>query len=195
MTLFSQKKEYYYDYDWNQITEQVYNNRSLYRAHRIKIEKDSVIINKLEHGKEYGTLSLDSLTKLRAYLKKISGKTLKENNIIVINYYPGKDPCNSSGTRTKGEYKFHYKRYLKKLKKKGKIDQFFIYKSRDNLDKYESKYAIWHKDSRKKIEETFFRFHYNCGSFVVINSNGQYFIRKSEHALGEIYLAIDNFRN
>lgn len=195
ISLFSQKKEYFYDYNWNQISKKDYNDRSLYKALRIKIDKDSVILNKLEHGLEPGILHLDSLAKLRTYLKKITKRNLSKDHMVVINYYPGTDPCNSGGSRTKAEYRFHYKRYLKKLKKLGKIDQFFIYKSNDGLDRFTSDYAVWFEDSNGKIENTFFRFHYPCYSFVIINSDGKYFVRKSEYAIDDVYRIIDFLRD
>ncbi len=49
---------------------------------------------------------------------------------------------------------------------------FYVYKENEGIKKYQG--VKWIKDPERIIEQTFFKHHYPCGSFVVIGKNGDY---------------------
>ena len=78
-----------------------------------------------------------------------------------------------------------YKRFLKKLKKMKNVSQFFMYKSPVGTKKY-GKQLNWIKDEFGTIEKIFLPLHYPCGSYVLLDSNGNYYVQKGEHDIDKI---------
>jgi hypothetical protein len=94
---------------------------------------------------------------------------------LVVIFYPGKDECNSTGSNegnTKA-YKKAHEWLVKNIAKKGGNGPIYLYKNPSGLEKYAG-IMTWIPDPSQLFEQTFFKFHYPCRSFVVIDSSGNY---------------------
>ena len=115
------------------------------------------------------------ITNLPLFKNLIEARTnqkLDDTKPIVIIYYPGKDPCNMSGTATRKSKERSYNKLEKGLEEIAQIKPIYIYKDNDGLEDYES--ISFYKDPDGMIERLFFREHYPCMSFVVVDKNGHF---------------------
>lgn len=137
----------------------------------LDIPGDSINHKKLTLREKRG--KINDRKSLELLLEKSTNTELDSNKPIVIIYYPGKDPCNSSGT-TKTEWiKSWYKQLEDGLNQIAEVKPLYIFKDNDGLEKYNG-ILNWKKDPEKTIERLFFEHHYPCSSFVVISKNGDY---------------------
>jgi len=156
----------YFDVDHKEISKSTFQKKRAANA-VLDFQNDSThhLINREEKG------TVKDKVKLVSLLEIASKQKIDPSKPIVIIYYPGKDPCNSSGN-----IKFvaaKDKELEKDLSKKYKIQPLFIYKENTGLDRFK-KAINWVKDPGQAVEKHFFKHHYPCGSFVVISKNGDY---------------------
>ena len=75
--------------------------------------------------------------------------------------------------------------YLRKVRSLKNAAQVFLYASPQGLDKYKD-VIDWFPDPGHLIQNTFFKHHYPCGSYVIINPNGDYYAYYGEYALDDV---------
>ena len=181
---FSQAKEIYLNDDLIDISKAEFDkktDRQLYFD--LRFESDTLIVNvKVDRFKK-GTISKTQLDAIRTQLSAARHQKIKEHTILVINYYPGLDRCNSTGLKYYRNE--HYERYIKRIKRFKNVNQFFVYKSPEGTRDYGDK-VKWFPDNSAIIEDTFFPIHYPCGSYVLIDSKGNYYIEKGEYSTDTI---------
>lgn len=157
----------YYDVDNNKIDKTTFDKLLLEKQY-YHVENDSLkvlkIMHKCDRG-ERGTLG-DSENLLKELNEKLNLK-LDSSKPLIIYYYPGKDPCNSSGTATRKSQIQWDKELERKVKKVAEVNVLRIFKNKEGI-KTINDYK-WKKDPNGLIENLFFNFHYGCGSFVIIN--------------------------
>lgn len=184
------KKELFFDVDSIPITKGEFLKRT---DHTVNvggtIEKNGILINKLFIRKKIDTLSSEQYDKLKNYLKNASSDVSK--NIIVINYYSGLDKVNPN---EKSSWNIYNKSYLKKLNKTGNITPYWIYKHDENLSYHHADAINWLRDTSGFIEKTFFPFHFNLGSCVIILPNGNYYTYFGEYGPDEVYAGIEELK-
>jgi hypothetical protein len=160
----------YFDENYNLISKTEYENRK-WKNSLLNIQGDSInhkiLTVRTYEGRLKNKKNLDSLLSSTISNKIDSSKT------IVIIYYPGKDPCNSSGSATKSSKKTWFKELEKKLYKITQTKPIYIYKDKDGIEKYDE-IMTWYKDPYGTIEKLFFKYHYPCSSFVVISKEGEF---------------------
>lgn len=187
--LLAQKKEIFVTDDFISITETEYfavsKDPSIIS---MRFETDTLAVNMVAKRVKKGTISKQSLDSIRNDLSKLSGKEISKENIIVVNYHHGKDKCNSGGS---GRVKSLYETYLKNIEKLSGVSQFFMYKSSEGKKKYGKKLR-WIHDKNSMIESSFFPVNYPCGSFVLIDEKGNYYVRKGEYILSKIIDLLNN---
>ncbi len=184
VSTFAQKKEIYLNDDLIEITQSDFKKTDeQYKFYNLQFELDTLIANVKVQRIRKGKIASELLNLIKSEISTISGDTIPKNNFIVINYYHGLDKCNSSGDKSFVRAK--YKRFLKKLKKAENISQFFIYKSPEGTKEY-GKQLNWIKDEFGTIEKIFLPLHYPCGSFVLIDSEGNYYVQKGEYDIERI---------
>ena len=118
-------------------------------------------------------------------LEKAIGQSIDREVPTVIIYYPGLDQCNKGGINTAHWLKSAHLELSKGLKKKANTQPIYIYKEYTGLEKYRG-IVTWYKDPYQVIEQKFFKYHYPCGSFVVLGTDGCYISYKGEYATGQI---------
>ena len=189
---FGQTKEIYMDDDFKSISEAEFNKTTGELTFNLKFDLDTLIVHVKALRNKKGKISEQKLDSIKTILSKNSGKKINENGIIVINYFPGLDRCNSGpgSTFLRGKYS----RYLKKIKRHENVFQFFVYKSIKGTKKY-GRQLEWIPDSEHLIEKTFFPIHYFCGSFALIDENGNFYLTKGEYDIEKIIDLIKDKKN
>ena len=157
------------------INNQRINPANLYKKYTfnqiLDIPGDSLNHRRLVIRENHGQINDRPL--LQSVLEEITKQELDSSKPIVIIYYPGKDPCNSSGTGTKESIYSWYKTLEKRLNKIAQIKPIYIYKDSEGLERYDG-FIKWQKDPAGIIEKLFFKYHYPCSSFVVVSKSGNY---------------------
>ena len=137
----------------------------------LDIPGDSTNHKKLTLREKRGKITNRAL--LETLLEKAINQELDSTKPIVIIYYPGKDPCNSSGSATKESRRNWFGQLEDGVNQVAQTKPIYIYKDNDGLEKYDG-VLTWHKDPEGTVERLFFEYHYPCSSFVVISKNGDY---------------------
>lgn len=137
----------------------------------LDIKGDSINHKKLTLREKRG--KINDKKSFELLLEKELKLELDSNKPIVIIYYPGKDPCNSSGTSDKQWIESWYGQLEDGLNQVAQIKPIYIYKDNDGLKKYDG-ILEWKKDPEGIVERLFFEHHYPCSSFVAISKNGEY---------------------
>ena len=184
MSSFGQAREIYVNDDLINISKAEFDEKTDEQLYfDIRLESDTLIINvKVDRFKK-GRITKTQHDAIRRELSAARHQKIDEQTIVVINYYPGLDRCNSTGL---SHYrKESYERYIKKIKRFKNVNQFFVYKSPEGTREYGEKLK-WYKDNSAIIENIFFPIHYPCGSYVLIDSKGNYYAQKGEHSTSTI---------
>ena len=71
------------------------------------------------------------------------------------------------------------------------VSQFFMYISIEGTEKY-GKHIEWIKDDAAIIESLFLPLHYPCGSYVIIDKGGRFYVQKGEYKISSIIDLIKN---
>jgi hypothetical protein len=181
--LYSQNKlNKYYNTNFENISEKEFNDFLLndsYRYNSFELEDQFAFI--LYQRKTKGKLSTEELEKLN---KSLLNKGNLNNNITIIIFYPGKDNCN--GMERISTWNVFDNDYLKQAKKNS-FNNFWIYKSDENLKYYHPKKVDWKKDDDQIIEKLFFKMHYPCSSSAVIDKDGNYILNLGEFGKQHIW--------
>ncbi|WP_336071035.1 hypothetical protein [Mesoflavibacter sp. CH_XMU1404-2] len=180
---FGQTREIYLNDDLKNISESEFNENTKELTYNLQFDLDTLIVNVKVLRVKKGKISKQKLDSIKTNLSKSSGKELNESDIIVINYFPGLDRCNSGAGSSFLREK--YSRYLRKINKNENVSQFFVYKTIEGTKKYGRKLE-WIPDIGNLIEKIFFPIHYNCGSFALIDENGNYYLTKGEYDIEKI---------
>ena len=184
VSMFAQKKEIYLNDDFIEISEDEYRKPEEHgKFLNLQYESDTLITNVKVQRIKKGAISDELLDKIQSELSEISGETILENNILLIFYHPGKDHCNSGGNDL--SYAEREKKYHKRFNKIENLSHFYIYKEPEGIEEIAD--INWFKDEFGTIENTFFPIHYPCGSYVLINPEGNYYAYKGEYDKSEIF--------
>lgn len=132
---FGQVKEIYLNDDLNEISLLDFNNlKDPYKNFDVRFDMDTLIINVKVQRISKGQIAPSKLDSIRNELSSLSGRSIPKNDVLIINYYPGLDWCNSTGD--KSLTRVNYKSFLKKLNKTEDASQFFVYKSPEGTAEY-----------------------------------------------------------
>lgn len=176
------KNTRYFDTNNKEVTVKKFNEiRSTNRY--LDIIGDSTNHRKLIIREEKGIIDRN---KLVAELQKASKTEIDTNSIIFIVYYPGEDPCNSTGNGERAV--INKKETEKTINDLAKITTLYIYKNISGIERHKG--LNWIKDPNGLIENLFFKHHYPCGSFVAISKEGSYISYFGEYAPSFVLKAI-----
>jgi hypothetical protein len=170
---YGQKKTVCYDLEGKEVTEKQLKALEIDNLIIGERELDGVMEKKLMQRDISGQLAPEVYTQIRNRIAEIPGSNLDKKPIIVIGYYPGEDPCNSTGLATREDIGLNHIAYLKQLNRLKVAGHYNIYKNNSGLKRY-SVSRKWYEDKDGLIERTFFPYHYPCGSYVVIAPDGKY---------------------
>lgn len=186
------KKEYYLDENWKVISKQEFL-KNIDHAKNIDYytENDTAIFGKIIVRENFGKIDDAILIKVRQFLENESGLKTDPAKKIVINFYHGNDEEIPAPERSRGN---RYDRdYLKKLNKITPVNQFWVYKDTTNLRYNHGKKLQWHHDKDLLIEKTFFPYYFKYGSFVIIDSEGNYYSFFGEYGKTTVWEGMKKF--
>ena len=186
----AQQKEVYLNDDFVEITKAEFNEpHDPYVYYKLKYESDTVTVNVKVQRIKKGKVTPELLDEIRKELSLLSDQPVPEGHLLVINYYHGPDPCNSGNHRY---FRGVFKRYVNKVRKMPEVNQFFIYKNKEGIESAFGKQHTWIEDRQGIIEKTFLPLHYPCGSFVVLDKTGRFYIHKGEYNVFDLLELIEN---
>lgn len=191
-TLFAQRKRaYYFDENNQPISARQYrlyeeDTEEILDYMYLDFETDTGRVFVQVRRALHGDLHPDSLRLIRQDLEEAARVNIDSTHILVLNYYPGQDECNSSGTKDRRWIKTFHRAYLKKLYSLAPLDQFSVYSDTSGLDLYKG-IIEWYPDLNGRLKNTFFKLHYPCASMVVIHPNGNYHAYLGEYSLEQVY--------
>jgi hypothetical protein len=178
----------YFDENNLEITKSKFDRiRSTNRL--LDIPGDSANHTKLTLRQKRGKITTRALLEL--LLEKEINQELDSAKPIVIIYYPGKDPCNSSTLATKEEIQFWHLQLEEGINKIAKTKPIYIYKEEEGLEKYDG-VITWHKDPEQTIERLFFEHHYPCNSFIILSKDGNYISYFGEFGKEQVWEAVQS---
>ncbi|OAB27383.1 hypothetical protein SAMN05444395_1159 [Flavobacterium fryxellicola] len=177
------KKRLFYNENKVEITElNFYKQKNPQKNLGLYFENDTIALSLLIKRKNDGQLNDSIFKNLK---KSLSADVKLTNELMVMVYHPGKDQCNS--TEIISEWNIFDADYLKKLKRIGTYNHFWIYKDDENLKYYHPTQVKWEQDNNQLIEKLFFKNHYPCFSAVVIDKKGKYSTYFGEFGKTEIW--------
>ncbi|WP_185209497.1 hypothetical protein [Chryseobacterium sp. C3] len=130
-----------------------------FKAYNDSLQFAKIVKTRLKKGK----IETD---KIISDLQKSLKISINKNNPTVIIYYPGKDPCNSSGIATQEERSLAYKMTEKLVNEITTSKVLYLYKNNEGLENMTK--VKWQKDPQGLIENIFFNYHYPCSSYVIL---------------------------
>tara|TARA_R110001632_G_scaffold134157_1_gene249346 strand:+ start:565 stop:1194 length:630 start_codon:yes stop_codon:yes gene_type:complete len=182
----TQKKKYFNE---NNVKISKSKFRKIRATNRLlDIPGDSAHHRKLTLREKRGKITNRPILEL--LLENEINREIDSTKPIVIIFYPGKDPCNSSGSASKEQRKYWFDVLEDGIYQLVKTKPIYIYKEKEGLEKYHG-VLTWHKDPNKTIERLFFEHHYPCSSFVVISKDGDYISFFGEFGKKYLWGAID----
>ena len=149
----------------------------------IDAEEQKKLLNTYQSGQ------IENLEVLQSLILPTSPENLDFSKPVVIIFYPGKDPCNSSGSATKRDRKNFHKGLTEGILELKANPPIYFYKDKEGLKKYDG-IINWQKDPGGITEKLFFRQHYPCSSFVVISPTGDFLARFGEFDAMSVWKAI-----
>ena len=126
-----------------------------------------VVSKRLEKGK------IDNFDEIASKLQSRTAMVIDKTKPLVVIYFPGKDRCNSSGSATKSSTRTYFNTLSRKVNRIARVKPIYIYRTKEGTEKDDG-IIDWHKDPENIIEKTFFKFHYPCSSYVLVNPDGTY---------------------
>lgn len=176
---FGQKKELYVNDDFEYISKTEFDKKSEQPLdYNLRFELDSAYLNVKVSRYKKGKLKLMVFDSIKNIFLKNKNAEFNNNDIFLINYYPGNDKCSTEGY--KSNFKSKYNQYHKKFDKIENLKQLFLYKSDDGLKGFGNK-IDWQFDVNNLIEKTFYPIPYPCGGYVIIDSKGNYISERGEY--------------
>lgn len=191
--LYSQKKkEYYFDENGHKISKDQFI-KSIDHSKNIQYytKNDTAFFAKIAIRKNYGTISPAQLDSIKKFLESESGIKIDPSKRIVINYYSGGEwEVPSKGLSS---WNIYHRDYLKKLSKISPVQNFWIYKDDENLRYNYGEKLPWYHDKDSLIEKIFFPYFFRHGSFVIIDSEGNYYSYFGEYGKDTVWNGMKEF--
>ena len=182
-----------------------FNQTKYLDAHGKSVSK--TVFEKIKNSREFLIGTNDSLNVQKAFsertvsgiiyqpeeiflaLERQSETKIDRDKPLVLFFYPGEDPCNSSVSGSTSDRTKRFHSIERAIFKISKSQPLYFYKSDKGLQKYAGE-IVWKKDPAGILEKNFFNYHYPCSSFVVIRSNGKYVSYLGEHGVDNVLKAL-----
>lgn len=159
---------------------------------KIQVKQDGKTVKKEITRSKVDSLDLHQLTKVNEFLSGLDAQYTSKNDFIFIQFYPGKDPCNSTGMANRNDIGKSTEKFIAEVSTRENISLIYIYKSSEGLKRWD-KGVQWQSDNKQIIEDTFFEYHYPCSSYVILHKDGLYYSYFGESWAEKKVLDIDLF--
>lgn len=190
------KPRYFYDENELQITDSLFIkklnlNKNKFKYLNLNFQNDTCYVSLLVRRKNYGKLKQVEFDSLQKSLT--NGIISPKEKYTIIQYHPGADKCNSGKAFVMPDKKnVLEKRFFKKINKDSGIKNYWIHKKDEKVEYHKVKSVHWQLDINEIVESLFFKLHYPCHSFVIIdNFTKNYISFFGEYHSGQI---VDYFK-
>jgi len=140
----------------------VYDNRSL-RVKRSGID----------------SLSAEQTKSINNHVHSFNQEYPDNKDFVFINYYPGKDGCNSTGMATRDGIGAGHRWFNQEIDRRSNTTQLSLYKDDDGLTRW-NKNRNWQKDNDLVLTNMFFENHYGCSSSLILHKSGKFYFYYGE---------------
>tara|TARA_R110002124_G_scaffold287136_1_gene470635 strand:- start:1429 stop:2562 length:1134 start_codon:yes stop_codon:yes gene_type:complete len=182
------KKEIYLDEKLEHISYENFTRKAKGNSN-IVIQKigDSLIYKTAIKKVKVGRLTKTKFKLVKKQLQEISNSSLHKNKTIVLNFisYNGCDYDGNCDGEPSDYLNKSIKKYIRKIKKKKNIIQFFIYNNA-NLKKYLVNFNNAYLDKNNILKELFFVKWFPFDGYVIINPYGNYYTNIGEYPFSKI---------
>ncbi|WP_394907500.1 hypothetical protein [uncultured Mesonia sp.] len=156
---------------------------------------DSTMQYRLIRRENTGTLQPSTFLQLKQYLSALSGKEIRENENIVINYlsrYPEKNQPTGHSSRSK--WNIYHKNYLKKLHQLAPIKQFWMHSPTiKTLDYHHANRLNWLADEKDALFILFLKKTVALGNYILIKPDGRYYYYLGEYGKDHVLRQGEDF--
>ena len=170
------KPRYYYDENELLISESIYKKKAKQGNYlKLDFKNDTCNVSLLVRRKNYGKLRSPQFDSLQKSLTDTTNAP--KEKFTIIQYYPGADRCNNGRVHVYGDkHLITTKGDLKRINKDVGIKSCWVHKKDDRLDFTKEKRIDWVLDNNATVEKLFFKLHYPCSSFVIIDNISKNYI-------------------
>lgn len=177
------KRLVYYNENFDEISSNEFNKATSRNEFLdLYFNNDSLAYGIFIRRKKIGKLNENRFKKINEYL---SFPFKGESKFAIIIYYPGKDGCNKTVKNT--SWNIFHNDFLKKIKKKKNLKHFWVYKNNNGLHNYYPNKVNWQKDDKRLIEKIFFKYHFPCANFVIIDKEGRFISHFGEFGKNKVW--------
>jgi len=162
----------YFDENYKSISKKKFRIKKSRTAVFLGVQGDSVNHRILVRRGHKGVIN--DKKRLDSLLSTVIQEKIDPSKPLVIIYYPGKDPCNSSGHATRKTLRTWFNAMERKINRVKKSTILYVYKDNSGLYGKNDGFKKWIKDPNNIVERHFFKRHYPCSSFVVISKKGNF---------------------
>ncbi|WP_124980650.1 hypothetical protein [Nonlabens xiamenensis] len=164
-----EKPMYFFDHLGKPMMEKDFEKkiRSFGYTHSFR-ESDTAFVGRLQLIREKGQLSTTELKEIRAYVRRLTGKTVEKANTLVLHYFiaPTED------TSACDEKYLNQPTYIKTLEKRRTVEQFFI----SETGYLKQKEQVF-QDRESFLRDHLFAHAQICGNYVIIQPDGSYYAK------------------
>ena len=181
----------YVNYNYDNISKSEFENK-IKNKQAFEIPSNRKNTKRLVERTQYGIIQQQE-----AFYKKLKAsldREIKLKDYLIVNYYPGKDNCNTTGTKYVKDSVYYEKRRKRRLAENNilkniapNFKRFLIYQKDAEKPDDQKSFAY---DPEGLFEKMFFRHHYPCYSIVVIAPDGKYASYFGEHGSRTKYLLL-----
>ncbi|RAK20725.1 hypothetical protein B0I03_107146 [Flavobacterium aquaticum] len=184
-------KQEFYDTNGKKISKEEFlklENHNINLA--IGLDYDSLQVFKLVNRINLDTLDTLALGNLKKHLELNYEQKIANDEYIVINYITANPLLKKENNLSL--WTILQPNYIKKLHKKVKCKQFWIYdESQIHLDSYKYAHINWLKEKDSFIKNLFYPFQFSYGNCTVIAPNGNFYSYYGEYGPEKVFNGIE----
>ena len=144
------------------------------------------------HRSNIDTLAIAVSNNVNSYINSLNPEYLANADFVFINYYPGRDICNSTGAATRNQIGRGNKKFNQEIKKQNQVTQLSVFKDNEGISRWD-KNRHYFSDENNLIGKIFFEHHYPCSSYVILHRSGTYYSYFGESWLKKRMIDLDLF--
>ncbi len=180
------KKEFFYDYDLNEISKEKFTVLKNKENYALQYEFETSLKTFLVEIKTSGKFNYYHLETIKKNLVSLASETsLEDFNYIVINYI--NNDVNLKNKNHQVPWDIFENDISKSLKKADKVKHYFIINPDvKNIYYYHGDTINWKIDKDHFLQKNFFLFNELNGGFLIIDKEGNYILYKGEYSRKDV---------
>ncbi len=187
--IHAQNKHKFYNVDGNEITQEQFETQ-YDRLENFILDYEGSNSNEhhLINYQSEEKLQASTTSSIYSYLENITGNQLDRSKNLLVSY------LSSTNSEIDGDSKWDVlnQRYNEIIAERGDVTRLWIHSpDLENLEPFQIKDIMWYEDKNRMFEEKFFPKDVPYGGFLILQPDGNAFIRLHEHTNQDITDNID----